>query len=159
MFAKPPEVVVDELFEKMPHPITLQEFLTNIIPVYPVQLSAFKLIKKENGVEVLNFPFNPPITPIEFMIKQALANATQQTQQQVGNGMFVAQNNNEFAVRMMNIIYANRQGIEGETGMKLEDLLNKECDIIKRQEKKTSLLVADAQGNVEGDVIEIVLDF
>lgn len=158
MFAKPPEAVVDELFEKMPHPITLQDFITNIISVYPVQLGALKLIKKENGVEVLNFPFNPPITPIEIMLQQAISQATQQTQQKVENGMYMPTINNSIGMAIINNLYQNRQVIEGETGVKLEDLLAKECEP-KRQEKTSSIILADAQGNIEGDVIEIVLDF
>ncbi len=158
MFAKPPEAVVDELFEKMPHPITLQDFITNIISVYPVQLGALKLFKKENNVEVFNFSFNPPITPIEIMLQQAISQATQQTQQKIENGMFMPTINNIIGISIINNFYQNREIIEGETGVKLEDLLMKECEP-KRQEKNSSIILADAQGNVEGDVIEIVLDF
>lgn len=158
MFAKPPEAVVDELFEKMPHPITLQDFITNIISVYPVQLGALKLFKKENNVEVFNFSFNPPITPIEIMLQQAISQATQQTQQKVENGMFMPTINNTIGISIINNFYQNREIIEGETGVKLEDLLMKECEP-KRQEKTSSIILADAQGNIEGDVIEIVLDF
>lgn len=158
MFAKPPEAVVDELFEKMPHPITLQDFITNIISVYPVQLGALKLFKKENNVEVFNFSFNPPITPIEIMLQQAISQATQQTQQKVENGMFMPTINNTIGISIINNFYQNREIIEGETGVKLEDLLMKECEP-KRQEKASSIILADAQGNIEGDVIEIVLDF
>lgn len=158
MFAKPPEAVVDELFEKMPHPITLQDFITNIISVYPVQLGALKLFKKENNVEVFNFSFNPPITPIEIMLQQAISQATQQTQQKVENGMFMPTINNTIGISIINNFYQNREIIEGETGVKLEDLLMKECEP-KRQEKVSSIILADAQGNIEGDVIEIVLDF
>lgn len=158
MFAKPPEAVVDELFEKMPHPITLQDFITNIISVYPVQLGALKLFKKENNVEVFNFSFNPPITPIEIMLQQAISQATQQTQQKVENGMFMPTINNTIGISIINNFYQNREIIEGETGVKLEDLLMKECEP-KHQEKASSIILADAQGNIEGDVIEIVLDF
>lgn len=158
MFAKPPEAVVDELFEKMPYPITLQDFITNIISVYPVQLGALKLFKKENNVEVFNFSFNPPITPIEIMLQQAISQATQQTQQKIENGMFMPTINNTIGISIINNFYQNREIIEGETGVKLEDLLMKECEP-KRQEKNSSIILTDAQGNVEGDVIEIVLDF
>lgn len=158
MFAKPPEAVVDELFEKMPHPITLQDFITNIISVYPVQLGALKLFKKENNVEVFNFSFNPPITPIEIMLQQAISQATQQTQQKVENGMFMPTINNTIGISIINNFYQNREIIEGETGVKLEDLLMKECEP-KRQKKNSNIILADAQGNIEGDVIEIVLDF
>lgn len=158
MFAKPPEAVVDELFEKMPHPITLQDFITNIISVYPVQLGALKLFKKENNVEVFNFSFNPPITPIEIMLQQAISQATQQTQQKVENGMFMPTINNTIGISIINNFYQNREIIEGETGVKLEDLLMKECEP-KRQKKASNIILADVQGNIEGDVIEIVLDF
>lgn len=158
MFTKPPEAVVDELFEKMPHPITLQDFITNIISVYPVQLGALKLFKKENNVEVFNFSFNPPITPIEIMLQQAISQATQQTQQKVENGMFMPTINNTIGISIINNFYQNREIIEGETGVKLEDLLMKECEP-KRQKKNSNIILADAQGNIEGDVIEIVLDF
>lgn len=159
MLMKPPEAITKELLDNIPYPITLQEVITNIIPVYPVTLSAFKILKKENRVEVLNFPFNPPITPVEFIIRQALENATQQTQQKVGNNMIVANNNNQLAEAMMNIIFMNRSAIEGETGLTLEEFLTKQVELVKKVEKESSLLIADTQGNVEGDVIEIVIDF
>ena len=92
------------------------------------------------------------------MLQQAISQATQQTQQKVENGMFMPTINNTIGISIINNFYQNREIIEGETGVKLEDLLMKECEP-KRQKKNSNIILADAQGNIEGDVIEIVLDF
>lgn len=160
MLATTPEASAEELLRNIPDNITLKDFITNVLTVYPVELGAFKILKKENGVEVLNFPFNPPICPIAIMIQQALSSATMpKTETDQDKFMLGTQINNTLAQSMMNIIYMNRSVIEGETGLTLEDLLNKPCIDVHKQKNDSNLILADAQGNVQGDIIEIVLDF